>query len=560
LRAGGGAGGGLGQGGRSRGSARGSTPRRCAACYIAESSVIGVTKVPNHDSKSRWVHIGEGDELANLGDVDAEAAKHKIDLCEQAVATARENGNRREELAALIDLGDACCFSLGQFKRAIEHYEQALTISRELGDRREEAQVLDHLGWAYTLQKEPTRAFQHYVQTLAIYHEIDDRSGAAKQLSTLGSFLITYGSPEQRTSAIEHYQLALSIYQEIGDRKHEATVLGQMGGPYLLSGERERAFQCQTQALSIAREIDERSIEANALHNLGTFYGLVGQKDRAIECYQQALSIYREIDDHTYDTMILTAMGSAYSELGRVDKAIEITQAAAQTGGLGADRAREQLNRLYTRRKEPYAVFILPVVFLVIVISIAVFMCISAVTPVPLHIVAISIGGIILVTLVAIFGLFNSSIIAKLPATERNRYVSIEELCRNAPTDLTEQEGWKQWKNKYMGKHVRGKGQFSSASIHPEEGKLFFIVTISGEEGTIENNATQVAFLIEDVRTIDFGKKEGSFLINNARWIYLGENYAFEGKVSGFSSFDTELVSLGRSDLVIVKGKTMDIS
>lgn len=148
-----------------------------------------------------------------------------------------------------------------------------------------------------------------------------------------------------------------------------------------------------------------------------------------------------------------------------------------------------------------------------------------------------------------------------IPPTQinENRYVSLEELYRNAPTHLTDQKDWKQWENEYEGKYVKGKGRVDSVSIHPQEGKLFLIVTIFGKEGTIENNTTQVALFIEDAHTIALGEEEGSFLIDGIKWICLGDNYAFEGRVSEFSLFDTELVNSGYSDLIIIRGKMKDI-
>ena len=110
-----------------------------------------------------------------------------------------------------------------------------------------------------------------------------------------------------------------------------------------------------------------------------------------------------------------------------------------------------------------------------------------------------------------------------------------------------------------MGKYVGGKGTAASVSVHPAAGKLFFILTVSGKEGAVESNPTQVAFLIEDARNVKLGEKEGSFLINGTTWINLGENYTFEGRVFEFSLFDTELANADVRDLIVVKGKTSDI-
>jgi hypothetical protein len=141
----------------------------------------------------------------------------------------------------------------------------------------------------------------------------------------------------------------------------------------------------------------------------------------------------------------------------------------------------------------------------------------------------------------------------------KKRYVSFEELYRSAPAHSTDRNDWKQWENEYEGEYVKGKGRVDSVSIHPQEGKLFLIVTVFGKEGTIGNGAKQVALLIEDAHTVAFGEEEGSFLIDDIKWIYLGDNYVFEGRVSGFSLFDTELVYLGYSDLIIITGKVKDI-
>jgi tetratricopeptide (TPR) repeat protein len=491
--------------------------------------------MPNREKKARWIRFdGESSDLANLEDDDAELAQHRIELCEQEVATARENGSRREEGTALLNLGVAC-FSLGRLSSAIEHYEQALAISREFSDRHEEANVLCHLATAYEMQRQMNRAIEYREQAITIFREIGDRADEARQLDSLGVLFMSFGSPGQMQHAIECLQTALDICREIGDRSQEARILGNMGAVYLVSGQTERAIQCHEQALAISREISDRDKEIDVLQNLGADYLRVGQKERALECYQQALAISREIGDRDKEAMVLVSTGATYSNLGQVEKAIEITQEAVQvfeeTGGTGADVARERLNRLYTQKTNR--------------------------TP---YVIAISIGLILLTFLV--FRLFASAKAPQLQtepaASEQIGYVGIEELYRNAPTDSTKQENWKQWENEYVGKYAKGQGKLVSMSVHPQEGKLFFIITILGEGGAIEENTTQVALLVEDAREISFGEKEGSFLVNGTRWFYVGEEYAFEGRVSNFSLFDTALASAGYGNLVIVKGKVMD--
>ena len=137
--------------------------------------------------------------------------------------------------------------------------------------------------------------------------------------------------------------------------------------------------------------------------------------------------------------------------------------------------------------------------------------------------------------------------------------VTIEELYRDAPPNSTKHEDWQQWENEYVGMYLKEKGTFDSVSIHPQEGKLFFVVTTFGEGSAIKSSTTQVALLVEDAHTISLGEEEGSFLIDDTRWINLGESYAFEGEVSGFSLFDNELSTAGYRDLIIVRVSWMDI-
>jgi len=146
-------------------------------------------------------------------------------------------------------------------------------------------------------------------------------------------------------------------------------------------------------------------------------------------------------------------------------------------------------------------------------------------------------------------------------AIEQHRYVSLEELSRNAPADSTKKTDWKQWAKRYTGRYVRGRGRVSSVSIYPREGKLFLIATEFDREGTIENRTTQVALLVEDAHTIALGKEEGSFLIDGTMWVQLGRSYAFQGKVSEYSQLDVDLlVRSGQGTLVVIRVMKKDIS
>lgn len=148
--------------------------------------------------------------------------------------------------------------------------------------------------------------------------------------------------------------------------------------------------------------------------------------------------------------------------------------------------------------------------------------------------------------------LLSGCIEEKVPYEKRNppiikiteEYInnSFEELYRDTPTNLTDRKAWEQWESKYKGKYVKETGMVDGMVVLPQEGELFFIITLQNKEGHVGNNVTQVAFSVEcafDVR--------------------VGDTYTFIGKISNFSSFDENLVYSGHEGLIIVEGRLIEL-
>ena len=156
---------------------------------------------------------------------------------------------------------------MGQTPAAIELYEQALAIAREIGDRGGEGADLGNLGNCYDDVRADQRAIDLYEQALAIAREIGDRSGEGAALGNLGNSYVTLGEVRR---AIDLYEQALAIAREIGDRGGEGAALGNLGNCYAALGADPAAIELYEQALAIAREIGDRGGEGNALGNLGS--------------------------------------------------------------------------------------------------------------------------------------------------------------------------------------------------------------------------------------------------------------------------------------------------
>lgn len=335
--------------------------------------------------------------------------------------------------------------------------------------------------------------------------------------------------------AIDLHQKALMSARKSNDRAKEASSLASLGEVYLRKRDEERAIEFYGQALELFRQMGNRREETSTLINMGTANFLLGRYERALDYENQALVICRETGDRSKEGLILELIGKLYFATKQNDKAIEITQSAVkiydEIGDPRAGNAREQLNSFSSKKSKKNLHFIFIPIGLIIMLIAAIFSSINR----------------------------NSNQSSAMITIVQKGTVSINELYSNAPLNSTEQKSWDQWRNQYQGQYVKGKGKLAEVRIFPQEGKLFLIATIIGEEGTPGNNPRQAALLLADAHDIRLGEKEGSFLIDSIIWIYLGENYAFEGRVSDFSLFDPELASLDYGELIIIKMSMIDL-
>ena len=227
-----------------------------------------------------------------------------------------------------------CRFSLGEYERAIDLHTQALAIARDTGDRQGEGVHLGNLGNCHTSLGEYERAIDLYTQALAIARDTGNRRGEGIRLGNLGN---CHGSLGEYERAIDLHTQALAIARDIGDRQGEGAWLGSLGNCHGSLGEYERAIDLCTQALAIFRDTGDRQGEGTALGNLGLCHTSLGEYERAIDLCTQALAIFRDIGDRYGEANALDYLGRAWLASGEAGRAVTLLEQAVSTADITGD-------------------------------------------------------------------------------------------------------------------------------------------------------------------------------------------------------------------------------
>ncbi len=138
---------------------------------------------------------------------------------EQRLARARQQGDRRQEVAALTDLG-VITMRQGNARVAVLLLEETLALARQLGDSALQRDVLGSLGLAQLGAGQAPLALPIFQQELAQAQA--DPFGKKLALDHLGR---AFWSLRDYPQAFACYEKALSLARQLKDRQHEAQIL-----------------------------------------------------------------------------------------------------------------------------------------------------------------------------------------------------------------------------------------------------------------------------------------------------------------------------------------------
>ena len=232
---------------------------------------------------------------------------------------AKQAGNKYRQGRAYTNLSNAC-YSLGDYKEAIEFDQQVLSIAKEIGDKDTEGKAYGNLGTAYYSLGDYKKAIEFNHQALSIEKEIGNKGSEGAAYTNLGCAYYSLGDYDK---AIEFHHQARSIAKEIGDKDTEGKAYTNLGSAYDSLGDHEKAIEFHHQARSIAKEIGDKDTEGKAYGNLGNVYDSLGDYEKAIEFHHKSRSIAKEIGDKDTEGKAYGNLGNAYDSLGDYKKAIE---------------------------------------------------------------------------------------------------------------------------------------------------------------------------------------------------------------------------------------------
>ncbi len=241
-----------------------------------------------------WRELGNrerlGETLQELGEIHAAAQRHQ---------RAAESFRRRlalfgdedhpDAVLALNSLGLALR-DLGRTGEAGERFEEAARLARRLGDRRQEAAALLNLGRMTGRGGNPVEAIGHLTRSVGLLRSIRDPHLLPGALNVLGEAHWRVGEGER---ALVHHRRALGLLDSEAEYGERAATLNFIGRALVDLGELEDAREAYGECLDLYRRSGDEVGMARAWSGLGLVAKKAGDLEAAQRHYRRALGLYQ---------------------------------------------------------------------------------------------------------------------------------------------------------------------------------------------------------------------------------------------------------------------------
>lgn len=262
-----------------------------------------------------------------------------IKLYQKAGASYKNAGNTQNEIAVLLEMGDAQQSS-GDPAAALTSYQEALNLSRRITNQRLEATSLNHLGF---LQID----LSNFEQALDCGNKAHQLSGATGDRKNEAQSLLLLGTSNynvrQVPEAKKYVELSLDLIKQIGDDSLYAAALAMLGHISHEAGERKEALRLFTEALDHATRANDLREKGKALNSLAITFLILGQKQEASENYRKAQAIFEQMGDSRQQAVSLAGLAYLYSSVAQNERALNYYHRALKIFRTVGDREGEHL-------------------------------------------------------------------------------------------------------------------------------------------------------------------------------------------------------------------------
>jgi tetratricopeptide (TPR) repeat protein len=214
--------------------------------------------------------------LAAFPGGDAMAAE-RYELHALVLGVAERRGLRREQAAALINLGDLDARA-GRTDRALDRYRTALDAARAADDRQAEGRVLEALGGTYLERRDPGRALDWYGRALSLRQGTGEQADQARLRGRIATLLAHGG---RYGPALREWRKAAGLHKRLGDLTGQARALAEAARVQEAAGRPEDAMRSCRDALYWTRQAGDRRLEAALLLRLADLLDRLGDPEGA---------------------------------------------------------------------------------------------------------------------------------------------------------------------------------------------------------------------------------------------------------------------------------------
>ncbi len=220
-------------------------------------------------------------------------------------------------------------------QRAVKFGEEALALARKNNLRLEE---LRRLNWLLNISNNtnisPERFIEYAQNAVNLARELKKRKLEAKALNNLGK---GYLSLKNYDKALEVLQTAVTIAREVKDLDTESLALSNLGLIYTLQGKNDKVIELSLRNLEISRLQNNLLDELSKLISLSNTYHSIGEHEKALETAQESFAVINKVDVNTlppiqkelfnlYQFNALDTLTLIYSSLGKYNLALDAAQ------------------------------------------------------------------------------------------------------------------------------------------------------------------------------------------------------------------------------------------